>query len=551
MIKKREIVISIISIIIANILINFGGIFISEVNGQSSEKKTGEGSSIIYDPNLKAELVVSGLDFPTSMAFIDQNDFLILEKKSGLVKRVIDGNMMEPLLKLDVSGKDERGLLGIDIDKKEYTGFDVLYVYLSYVECKSKESCENKVVRYELDKENNRLIFPKQILSVDSFPDESHVGGVVKVGPDDNVYVTLGDFSCTNCAQFETQAQNFENGVSPDGRAGILRVSPDGDPIGNGILGKEYPLNLYFAYGIRNSFGIDFDPLTGYLWDTENGPDYGDEINLVEPGFNSGGLKIFGKSQDYSYYESDNLVHSNSEGPDDLVTFNGNGRYSEPELSWQHTVAPTAILFFDSKQLGNYYQNDLFVANAGGGKIYHFDLSQDRKLLELRDPLADKVVDSEIEEDSITFAEGFGMITDLEINPYDGYLYVVAPVRDDPTGGSVYKIVPKAPDTIDVPSSPRDARGPTSSSSSSPSPTNNTIQFPSGIESTEEGIPHTIEDKDANNNNNNNNLANCNKLTSLGKVLIAEWQFGKITYEKTMHLGQQIKELMIQEGCIN
>ena len=563
MIKKREIVFSIISIIIANILINFGGIFISEVNGQSSEKKTGEGSSIIYDPNLKAELVVSGLDFPTSMAFIDQNDFLILEKKSGLVKRVIDGNMMEPLLKLDVSGKDERGLLGIDIDKKEYTGFDVLYVYLSYVECKSKESCENKVVRYELDKENNRLIFPKQILSVDSFPDESHVGGVVKVGPDDNVYVTLGDFSCTNCAQFETQAQNFEDGVSPDGRAGILRVSPDGDPIGNGILGKEYPLNLYFAYGIRNSFGIDFDPLTGYLWDTENGPDYGDEINLVEPGFNSGALKIFGKFQDYSYHEfDDNLVHSNTEGPDDLVTFNGNGRYSEPELSWQHTVAPTAILFFDSKQLGNYYQNDLFVANAGGGKIYHFDLSQDRKLLELRDPLADKVVDSEIEEDSITFAEGFGMITDLEINPYDGYLYVVAPVRDDPTGGSVYKIVPKAPGIINVPSSPHDAKGPTSSSppptppptpTPTPTPTDNTIQFPSGIESTEEGIPHIIEDKDANNNNNNNNnnLANCNKLTSLGKVLFAEWQLGKITYEKTMHLGQQIKELMIQEGCIN
>jgi glucose/arabinose dehydrogenase len=547
LIKNREIVFIILSISIANILINFDGIFISAANGQFSEKKTEEGSSITHDPKLKAELVVSGLDFPTSMAFIDQNDFLILEKKTGLVKRVIDGNMMEPLLKLDVSGKDERGLLGIDIHKKEYTGFDVLYVYLSYVECRSKETCENKVVRYELDKENNRLLFPKQILAVNSFPDDSHVGGVVKVGPDDNVYVTLGDFSCTTCAQFETQAQNFENGVSPDGRAGILRISPDGDPVGNGILGEEYPLNLYFAYGIRNSFGIDFDPLTGYLWDTENGPDYGDEINLVEPGFNSGALKIFGKFQDYSDYEFDNIVNSNTEGAEDLVTFNGIGRYSDPELSWQHTVAPTAVLFFDSNKLGNYYQNDLFVANAGEGKIYHFDLSQDRKLLELKDPLDDKVVDSEIEEDSITFAEGFGMITDLEVNPYDGYLYVVAPVREDSTGGSVYKIVPKYPGTINVPSSPRDAKGPTSSSSS---PTNNTIQFPSGIESTEEGIPQVIEDKEANNNN-NNNLVMCNKLTSLGKVLIAEWQLGKITTEQTLYLGQQIKELMIQEECIN
>ena len=58
--------------------------------------------------------------------------------------------------------------------------------------------------------------------------------------------------------------------------------------LGKGILGNTYPLNLYYAYGIRNSFGMDFDPVTGKLWDTENGPDYGDEINLVEPGFNSG-----------------------------------------------------------------------------------------------------------------------------------------------------------------------------------------------------------------------------------------------------------------------
>ena len=51
--------------------------------------------------------------------------------------------------------------------------------------------------------------------------------------------------------------------------------------------GNNDPLNKYFAYGIRNSFGMDFDPLSGKLWDTENGPFFGDEINLVENGFNS------------------------------------------------------------------------------------------------------------------------------------------------------------------------------------------------------------------------------------------------------------------------
>ena len=518
MLKEERIIFIILSIIMANLLINFDGVFISEVNGESSEKKTDDGSITINDPKLKAELVISGLEFPTSMAFIDKDDFLILEKETGFVKRVTDGKMLEPLLKLNVSGKDERGLLGIDIDKKQYTGFDVIYVYLSYVECESKEFCENKLVRYELDNENNKLIYPKELLSVESFPDDSHIGGVIKVAPDDNVYVTVGDFHGTEFTPvYETQAQNFQNGVFPDGRGGILRISPDGDPIDMGILGEEYPLNLYFAYGIRNSFGIDFDPLTGYLWDTENGPDYGDEINLVEPGFNSGALKIFGQFNNNPNYQFENNMQSNIEGgPDGLVTFNGNGRYSEPELSWSDTVAPTSITFLDSNKLGTNYQDDIFVANAGGGKIYHFDLSHDRKHLELKNSLADKVVDSEIEEDLFTFANGFGMITDIEMNPYDGYLYVVAPIGGgDSTGGSVYKIVPISPDTI---------------------------SYPSGVELTQ-ASRQLLQG--------NNGFAICDKLSSLGKELTDEWKQGQITYEQAVMLGERAKVLMTESRCVN
>jgi len=531
----------------ANVIINFDGMFVSSVSGQSSEKES-EGSIVMNDPKLKAELIVSGLEFPTSIAFIDKNDFLIIEKETGLVKRVTDGKILEPLLQLTVSGKDERGLLGIDIDKKQYPGFEVIYVYLSYVECESKESCESKVVRYELDNENNKLIYPKEIFSIKSFPDDSHVGGVVKVGPDHNVYVTVGDFTCTDCPPFETLAENFENSIPPDGRAGILRMSPDGEPIDNGIIGKEYPLNLYFAYGVRNSFGIDFDPLTGYLWDTENGPDYGDEINLVEPGFNSGALKIFGKSESNtnSNYEFDNVVQSSTDGPDGLVTFNGTGRYSEPELSWQDTVAPTSVTFLDSNTLGNNYRNDMFVSTAGGGKIYNFDLSQDRKQLVLKNELSDKVVDSNVEEDSITFAEGFTMITDLEVNPYDGSLYVVSPVDVDSATGSVYKIVSTSPpEPIQDPASPNNII-------QDPASPENTIKFPSGIESRQGDQLKNIEEKNTTNNDtNSNDLSLCNKLKSFDKVLSDTWIERKITDEQVMYLGQQVKELMVEAGCIN
>jgi hypothetical protein len=53
----------------------------------------------------------------------------------------------------------------------------------------------------------------------------------------------------------------------------------------------SYPFSLYYEHGIRNSYGMDFDPLTNMLWDTENGPSFGDEINLVEAGFIVDGRK--------------------------------------------------------------------------------------------------------------------------------------------------------------------------------------------------------------------------------------------------------------------
>ena len=101
------------------------------------------------------------------------------------------------------------------------------------------------------------------------------------------MYVTVGDLVGLINHSSSTKAQNFKNGTDADGRAGILRITQDGKEV-KGIIGNSYPLDRYFAYGIRNSFGIDFDPVTGYLWDTENGDHYGDEINLVKPGFNSG-----------------------------------------------------------------------------------------------------------------------------------------------------------------------------------------------------------------------------------------------------------------------
>src|SRR5215204_2062172 len=416
----------------------------------------------LFDPKLKIELVASGLDFPTTMAFLGPDDFLILEK-AGTVKRVTNGVILDkPLLQVDVSVKDERGLLGIAISEKKKNldddnGASIKNnnishnVFLYYVVCKEKNiGCENTVYRYDLDNKNNVLINPKLLLTIPSFPDPAHIGGILDVGPDNNVYVTVGNFQHTIPSEvYRTKTQNYEDGKPVDGRAGVLRITQDGKPVGEGIIGNEYPLNLYYAYGVKNSFGIDFDPVTEKLWLTENGPKFGDEINLAEPGFNSGSDKIFGiwrvneegkKLQTAEGGKEGEYVTVVGKNPEDLVYFEGKGHYSPPEFTWDKSVAPTALLFLDSKNLGAEYENDMFVGSVDG-QIFHFDLNDNRTGLLLKGVLEDKIASDDTEFADILFAEGFSIITDLKQGP-DGNLYVVSGLKQSKSEnlGAVYRI---------------------------------------------------------------------------------------------------------------
>ena len=119
---------------------------------------------------------------------------------------------------------------------------------------------------YELNENASKLLNPKLLLDLPWQPGPGHNGGVLKIGPDNNIYLTIGDIMRTghNESQlYETQMQNLQNGKEADGRAGILRITQSGQPVGAGLIDDSYPLNLFYAYGIKNSFGIDFDPVTG------------------------------------------------------------------------------------------------------------------------------------------------------------------------------------------------------------------------------------------------------------------------------------------------
>jgi glucose/arabinose dehydrogenase len=379
------------------------------------------------------ELVAQGLRSPTSMAFLGPSDILVLEKESGTVQRIVNGKMLpQPMLQVPVSTTSERGMLGIAIAKHS-NGPTYVFLYYTKDGGGGPQSLSNVLYRYELSNDQQQLVNPKLLLNLPALRGPNHNGGKVVIGPDNNVYTVIGDLRT-----HRTQAQNVVNGPPADSTGCILRVTQDGQPVSNSLLvqGATTPLNLYYAYGIRNSFGIGFDPVTKKLWDTENGPKYGDEINLVEPGFNSGWVQVMGIWTPEGTIGRETAGPVNSNPSDNLVDFGGKGRYRTPEFIWNKPVAPTALEFFDSTKLGNQYQNDMFVGDYENGNIYHFKLNQDRTGLVLNGTLANKISNTPQDSQPIIFASGFdGGITDLQVGP-DGYLYVLA------FTGSIYRIVP-------------------------------------------------------------------------------------------------------------
>jgi glucose/arabinose dehydrogenase len=425
---------------------------------------------IVFEP------VFEGVDLPTSMAFLAPDDILILEKNKGTVKRFVNGSVInEPLLDVNVAIRGERGMLGIAV-AKDFPGNDPsivsdnddlstngtkragpitdpeqssnrirTYVFLYFTESRTKDTgdvCEellenevlgNQLYRYEMAPNGTKLINPKLLLSLPSPFSAIHQGGKMLVGPDNNLYLIVGDTSIT-----ATRAQNDKDGDNANGTSVIYRITRDGEPAQGNPFGDDPFLAKFYAYGIRNSFGLDIDVVTGRIWDTENGENNFDEINMVEPGFNSGWTAIQGLVKNRGNFNFSELADTLS----DKSTIRG--VYSDPEFVWNLTVGVTDIEFFNSDKLGEHYKNDMFVASIVDENLYRFELNEDRTELFSCGLVADKIANKPIEKEQSVIAHGFGSITDIETSP-DGYLYLAAIEEYYPEfdgSGTVYKVIP-------------------------------------------------------------------------------------------------------------
>lgn len=391
-----------------------------EITRETSENLGLQSNPQILDDRFEVEMYVGGLHQPTQMTIIDDK-ILVIEKNTGHVKLISNGILEEePLLEFNVSTLYESGLLGITSSNS------LVYLYMTEIDPINSKLVRNNLYKYEWD--GNSLINPSLLLTLENKASWHNGGGLV-ANQNDEIFLIIGDqIGETDDEKLEYSIlQNSDNEIYDDSGVIIKIKSSDKE-----IRPSSYedPLLYYYAIGIRNSFGLAIDPITQKIWDTENGPETFDEINLVDEKFNSGWNKVTGPSN----IESINDLKL-------LQFFN----YSEPEFSWERTVAPTGLFFLNSEIFGE-INNNMVVGSCNTGELYIFKLDPSRNKLIFEDNLLkDNVVNLIENENSekipenyeeILFGNKFGCITDVESN--DNGLFIVSI-----TENAIYRIFPK------------------------------------------------------------------------------------------------------------
>lgn len=424
----------------------------------------------LVDTTLEAVPAATGLNQPVGLAFLDTDEYFVIEKASGQVKHFRNGTLVGVVLDLAVNSASERGLLGIALhpDFPKNPG-----VYLYWTEsttgADSTDTAQvpllgNRVDRFEWN--GLTLSFSQSILAARAYQADAnqplrgnHNGGVIAFGPDRKLYVLLGDNGRRGLTQNNFMGPNPDDqfgGPEPDPAhttGCIFRLNDDGTvPADNPFVGRTpYPsVDRLFGYGVRNGFGLTFDPKTGNLWTQENGDDTFDEMNLVDAGFNGGWVQVMGPISRVKQFRDIEIAFGNGtlqqiRWPTTNIATNPitaykrmwhfkGSEYTDPKFSWKWAVAPAGIGFIDTASLGAAYDGQLLVGASRttllNGYLFLFEMSPNRRGFAFSDPrLDDLVADNPAkftidESESLLFGSGFGIVTDIDTGPSGRVLLV-------------------------------------------------------------------------------------------------------------------------------
>jgi len=309
---------------------------IAFAKSQSSQETTVKQD--IVKENFQVETVATGLQTPWAMAFAADGRLFVTERPGRL--RVIESGQLrpEPVATFDVASAQETGLMGLALHPKfAQNGF--LYVAYAYQGTRKRKG---KAVRIERYRESNNSLTDRKVIIQDIPAARYHAGCRIRFGPDDKLYITTGD------ATEGVKAQRLDtlNGKT-------LRLNDDGTIPGDNpftrVAGARAEI---YSYGHRNAQGLDWQPGTNLMFQTEHGPtsildgiDFlysnrgGDEVNIVEPG-NNYGWPIIHHERERSFMET-------------------------PLLEYTPALAPAGASFYRGTALPQFRSN-FFFANLRG-----------------------------------------------------------------------------------------------------------------------------------------------------------------------------------------
>ena len=377
----------------------------------------------VLDPTLQVTTVLSsGLAQPIGVVFLGTDDFLVLEKASGQIKRVIAGAVQPtPVLDLAVNSNSERGLLGLALHPN-FPATPSMYVFWTESSTGADDTAVanvpllgNRVDRFTWNgsqlspdttivrlraRQTDNVPVPGHPGTANANEEGNHNGGVIRFGPDGKLYVFVGD------AGRRGWLQNLANGPyltapltddtfggpAPDNThlAGvILRLNDDGTaPADNpffaagAAMGGEVGANIQkvYSYGHRNGFGMAFDPTSGSLWATENADDAYSELNRVVPGMNGGWIqlagplsrqldfklietKLFGSALQQVRYPPTRVAYAGALAMAQLFQLPG-ATYVDPDLSWKYEIGPAGAVFVNGNALGAAQNGTLWIGSS-------------------------------------------------------------------------------------------------------------------------------------------------------------------------------------------
>ncbi len=307
----------------------------------------------------------TGLVRPWALTFLPNGDLLVTEH-GGRLRIVRDGVLdPEPLAGIpEVFTRRRKGLMDIALHPRFAEN---QFVYFTYHQQSSEHRMAGTPVLARGKFEGRGALVEVRDLFVADAP---YMGGAqtarIAFGPDGKVYMVIG-------VPTRNPVGQAESAQDPADHAGkVLRLNDDGTvPEDNPFVDTPGYRPEIYALGIRNANGFAFHPETGELWETENGPQGGDEVNIIRAGANYG-WPVVSYGRAYSgdltgTYSGPQQTARQAEGIDDPIFF------------WNPSISPAGMLFYTGDRFPN-WQGDLFVGALRGREVQRL-IFNDRGLL--------------------------------------------------------------------------------------------------------------------------------------------------------------------------